>query len=159
MKILFVCLGNICRSPTAEAVFRQIFAQAGIAASFDSAGTADYHVGELSDPRSIAHAERRGYIMEHLGRQVTRADFDLFDLVLAMDRSNHRHLLRLVQDSGQDAGQAPSVHSKLHLVTEILNDPEIKEVPDPYYGGAQEFEHVLDLLERCAQAWCEKFAP
>lgn len=147
MNILFVCLGNICRSPTAEAIFRKKFAEAGIDATFDSAGTADYHVGERSDPRSIKHAEARGYAMTHIGRQAIKKDFERFDLVLAMDDSNYDNLIALGLNAPERA--------KLKRVTEPLHDPQVTEIPDPYYGGAAGFDHVIDLLERCAEAWIQ----
>lgn len=150
MKILFVCLGNICRSPTAEAVFRKRWAAAGVEAEFDSAGTADYHVGERSDPRSIAHAEKRGYSMTHRGRQVRKQDFEEFDLVLAMDRANLANL--------ESLGLSAEARAKLHLATDALADPEHTEVKDPYYGSAADFEYVVDLLERCADAWMKRLA-
>jgi protein-tyrosine phosphatase len=143
--ILFVCMGNICRSPMAEGVFRQHVTQAGLEGRIviDSAGTHDYHVGEPPDPRAQRAAGRRGYDLSMLrGRQVSRADFGEFDYLLAMDRMNLRVLERL----------CPSGHGhKLKLFLEFSNDAAPREVPDPYYGGDQGFEHVLDLVEEAAQ--------
>ena len=143
--ILFVCMGNICRSPMAEGVFRQHVTQAGLEGRIliDSAGTHDYHVGEPPDPRAQRAAGRRGYDLSMLrGRQVSRADFGEFDYLLAMDRMNLRVLERL----------CPSRHGhKLKLFLEFSNDAAPREVPDPYYGGDQGFEHVLDLVEEAAQ--------
>lgn len=143
--ILFVCMGNICRSPMAEGVFRHHVTQAGLEGRIviDSAGTHDYHVGEPPDPRAQRAAGRRGYDLSMLrGRQVSRADFGEFDYLLAMDRMNLRVLERL----------CPSRHGhKLKLFLEFSNDAAPREVPDPYYGGDQGFEHVLDLVEAAAQ--------
>jgi protein-tyrosine phosphatase len=143
--ILFVCMGNICRSPIAEGVFRHHVTQAGLEGRIviDSAGTHDYHVGEPPDPRAQRAAGRRGYDLSMLrGRQVSRADFGEFDYLLAMDRMNLRALERL----------CPSRHGhKLKLFLEFCNDAAPREVPDPYYGGDQGFEHVLDLVEEAAQ--------
>lgn len=142
MKILFVCLGNICRSPSAEAVFRKHFAYKGVVAEFDSAGTADYHVGERSDARSIKHAEKRGYEMTHLARQVHKDDFKNFDLILAMDSSNLSHLRQICPDPYQ---------SKVQLITDYCSEMNVSAVPDPYHGDVEDFEHVLDILEDCVE--------
>jgi len=148
MKVLFVCLGNICRSPTAEGVVRAIAARefAGLAIEFDSAGTADYHVGEPPDRRSIAAARHRGYdIAGHRGRQVTAADFSNFDYVLAMDRANLAELERI-----NARGRA-----HIGLFMEFAPGAE-DEVPDPYYGGAPDFERVLDLCESGARGLLDR---
>lgn len=145
VRICFVCLGNICRSPTAHGVMERLVAGAGLDASIaiDSAGTAAYHVGELPDARSRAAARRRGIELTHLARQFVAADLDRFDLVVAMDRQN---LLRLQQLAG--ARTAPRV------VLLRSFDPTAApgaEVPDPYDGGEAGFEEVLDQCERaCA---------
>ncbi len=140
-RILFVCLGNICRSPTAEAVFRKLVEEAGYQDEFeiDSAGTSAYHIGEAPDRRSQAAARRRGYDMSGLrARQVTPADFEYYDLILAMDNNNLRELV----------SQCPqSLRPKVRLFLEYGQRFHEKEVPDPYYGGKDGFDHVLDLIE------------
>lgn len=144
VSVLFVCTGNICRSPTAEGVFRHCVEKAGLAARItsDSAGTHDYHIGEPPDPRTQAAARRRGYELGELrARRVRQEDFERFDYVLAMDETNLRHLERL----------CPRQHAhKLKLFLEF-GDTSPREVPDPYYGGPEGFERVLDLAERAAQ--------
>lgn len=148
MKILFVCLGNICRSPTAEAVFRVVAARElpQLALMVDSAGTAGYHVGEPPDRRTREAAARRGYDLSALrARIVEPSDFDTFDLILAMDRQN----LRTLQQ------HAPThAHERLRLFLEYAPETGTLEVPDPYYGGANGFEHVLDLVEAAARGLC-----
>jgi protein-tyrosine phosphatase len=144
MKILFVCLGNICRSPTAEIVFRQIAAQeaSDLAIEVDSAGTAAYHIGSPPDSRTRQAALRRGYDMSALrARVVEPQDFTRFDLILAMDRQNLETLQR----------KAPmAAKGRIRLFLEFAPDPDVLEVPDPYYGGANGFEEVLDLVEAAA---------
>lgn len=141
MRILFVCLGNICRSPTAEAVVRAIAAREApeLTLELDSAGTADYHIGQPPDPRTRAAAARRGYDLSALrARVVEPADFERFDLILAMDRENLKALRR----------RAPTqAHQRLRLFLEFAPDPDAQDVPDPYYGGPNGFEEVLDLIE------------
>ena len=151
-RILFVCLGNICRSPTAEGVLRAIAAKEfpGLALEVDSAGTADFHVGEPPDRRTVAAARRRGYDLAGLrARQVQPADFSRFDYVLAMDRANLEGLENL---RPKDA----SAHVSLFL--EFSPDASTREVPDPYYGGVEEFERVLDLCESAARGLLNRLA-
>jgi len=144
VKVLFVCMGNICRSPTAEAVFRHYVEQEGLAHSIhiDSAGTHDYHIGDEPDGRTQRAASQRGYDMSRLrGRQVEAGDFARFDYVLAMDEANLSILQRL---------RPRDAESHLGLFLEFAEKHDEREVPDPYYGGAQDFEHVLDLVEDAA---------
>ena len=143
MRILFVCLGNICRSPTAEAVFRQQLRAAGLDTQVvvDSAGTSDWHVGKPADTRTRLAAQRRGYDMTALrGRQVQVEDFSRFDLILAMDASNLAELQAL---------QPADSHAQLDLYLRRYQ-LALDEMPDPYYGGEEGFEHVLDLAEQAA---------
>jgi protein-tyrosine phosphatase len=144
-KVLFVCMGNICRSPTAEGVVRKQLEQAGLAAQveLDSAGTHGYHIGEPPDPRSQKAAAKRGYDLSALrARRVMEVDFLRFDLILAMDRDN---LALLRKACPQEH------HEKLGLFLDYAADSSEDEVPDPYYGGPDGFDRVLDLTEAAAR--------
>lgn len=145
MRILFVCLGNICRSPTAHGVFRDIARREapGLVTEVDSAGTADYHVGEPPDPRTCRVAARRGYDLSDLrARQVESPDFERFDLLLAMDRANLQALRQL----------APPTHrGRVQLFLEYAGHATLSEVPDPYYGDEAGFIQVLDLAEEASR--------
>lgn len=149
MRILFVCLGNICRSPTAEVVFRTVASREApdIVLEIDSAGTAGYHVGELPDRRTRQAAARRGYDLSALrARVVEPRDFESFDLILAMDRENLRALERRAP---------PQAHERLRLFLDFAPETGISEVPDPYYGGPNGFEDVLDLIEAASRGLIE----
>ena len=144
VRILFCCMGNICRSPTAEAVFRHQVGLAGLMEYFliDSAGTHDYHIGDPPDARTQRAAKLRGYDMSTLrGRQVEAADFARFDYVLAMDEANLGILRRL---------RPRDARSHLGLFLEFAQHHAEREVPDPYYGGSDGFERVLDMVEDAA---------
>jgi protein-tyrosine phosphatase len=144
-RVLFVCTGNICRSPTAEGIFRRLVREAGLehVIQTDSAGTHGYHIDEPPDPRSQAAAGSRGYDLSALrGRQVTRKDFDAFDLLVAMDRGHQAILTRLAPGTGAH---------KVRLMMGYASGSGYDEVPDPYYGGPDGFELVLDLLEDAAR--------
>ena len=150
VRVLFVCTGNICRSPTAEGVFRQHVAQAGLEGRIEiaSAGTHDYHVGEPPDARSVAHAARRGYDLTALrARQVSRADFHEFDRILAMDRG-HLRQLQAIAPAGSP--------SRLAMFLDHSGNWRGQDVPDPYYGGARGFEEVLDMVEEAAAGLLEE---
>jgi protein-tyrosine phosphatase len=139
-RICFVCLGNICRSPTAEGVMQSLIDEHGLAArvDVDSAGTGRWHIGESPDPRSIAAAARRGIALEHAARQVSAADFARFDLLLAMDADNAAALARLAP--------TPADRAKVRLLRSFdPASPDGAEVPDPWYGGEHGFDHVLDV--------------
>ncbi|MHB1050425.1 MAG: low molecular weight protein-tyrosine-phosphatase [Bacteroidota bacterium] len=137
-KILFVCLGNICRSPAAEGVMKKF--SEGKAIEIDSAGTAGYHIGELPDSRMRSHAAKRGFPLTHRARQFDSAkDFERFDLILAMDKNNMRDL--------QSMDRKNQYGHKLKMMTDYSQALKVTEVPDPYYGGPEGFEHVLDILE------------
>ena len=141
-RILFVCLGNICRSPAAESMMRQLVERSGMAANIDidSAGTYGGHSGERSDPRMRRAAAARGIEMTHLARQVREEDFERFDMVIAMDDNNYEALFRLAPDR--------AAQNKIFRFREFLtNHPEWSYIPDPYYEGHEGFELVLDLLE------------
>jgi protein-tyrosine phosphatase len=145
VRICFVCLGNICRSPTAEAVMRRQIEEAGLdgQVTLDSAGTGHWHVGELADPRTRTAAAKRGIEISHRARQFTAADLERFDLVIAMDQDNFVAIRRMIGDRS-----TPVVRL---LRAFDANSPEGAEVPDPYAGGAAGFDHVLDLCERACR--------
>lgn len=139
-SVLFVCMGNICRSPTAEGVFRHFAAEAGMTSllEIDSAGTHAYHVGEPPDRRAQAAAARRGVALDDIrARRVVVEDFERFDYVIAMDKDNVARLQEVAE---------PEQHHKIHLFLKFAEAGE-QEVPDPYYGGSAGFERVLDLVE------------
>jgi protein-tyrosine phosphatase len=144
MRILFVCLGNICRSPTAEGVMRHLVREEGLedAIEIDSAGTGGWHVGAPPDERATATAQKRGIVLEGAARKFSRRQFDEFDLILAMDKDNRRELMAMAPDD--------EARAKVRLLREF--DPASDgstdlDVPDPYYGGDEGFEHVLDLVD------------
>ena len=149
MSVLFVCMGNICRSPTAEGVFRHHVKEAGLETRIltDSAGTHAYHVGEPADRRAQAAATRRGFSLEGIrARRVADEDFQNFDYILAMDQLN----LVTLEDRAPDETRA-----KVRLFLEFAESRSESEVPDPYYGGAAGFERVLDLVEEASRGLLE----
>jgi protein-tyrosine phosphatase len=144
MRILFVCMGNICRSPTAEGVFRKLLQERApsLPIEVDSAGTHDYHVGEAPDRRAIAAAARRGIDLAGLrARQVQESDFERSDLMIAMDRLNRETLLDR---------SPPEYHARIRLMMEFAASADLEDVPDPYYGDRLGFDRVLDLVEEAA---------
>jgi len=143
-RLLFVCLGNICRSPAAEGVFLHLIAREGLEDRFvvDSAGTGGWHVGNPADRRMRAAAERRGIHLPSRARQIELADFTSFDRILTMDDDNLRNVRSLARELGERPGLA-----RIEPMTSHCRVHQVSEVPDPYYGGEQGFEDVLDLLE------------
>ncbi len=144
IRVLFVCLGNICRSPTAEGVFRKLVQEQGLYEhiEIDSAGTHAYHIGHAPDARAQEAARRRGVDLSGLrGRQATRGDIERFDYVLAMDRENYENLLDICPDGYEH---------KIRLFMEFAPGWPEQEVPDPYFGGAAGFDRVLDMIEEAS---------
>lgn len=144
-KVNFVCLGNICRSPTAEGIFIHKVKEAGLSAYFhiDSAGTAAYHIGQPADRRSQAAANKHGVELPSRGRQFSYSDLEEFDLILAMDEENLSNI-RALDKNGK-------YHDKIKMMRDFDPRPENGEVPDPYYGGAEGFENVFRILDRSSE--------
>jgi protein-tyrosine phosphatase len=141
VNVLFVCLGNICRSPMAEAIFKHLVKEKGLEnfVTVDSCGTANYHVGDDADPRTISAVRSKGILIDHCVRQLAAADLDKYDYVLAMDRSNFQNITRLANAKNR---------SKITMMRDFDPGYEGEEVPDPYYGNQQHFEEVYDILNR-----------
>jgi protein-tyrosine phosphatase len=156
MRILFVCMGNICRSPTAEGVMRSLLRAEGLdgAVAIDSAGTGGWHAGHPPDSRAVAAARERDIVLEGAARQVTAEDFEHFDLLLVMDRENERDLLARAPDG--------AARAKVRLLREF--DPASVaagdlDVPDPYYGGPHGFDRVLDMVEAACRGLLDEVRP
>lgn len=149
IRVLFVCLGNICRSPLAESVFRHLVMRAGVEDRFeiDSAGTSGYHIGDAPDSRTVAAARGRGVEVIGRARQLTADDLEEFDYVLAMDASNLSIVKRIAERAGASA--------KVHLLREWDPEGAGGDVPDPYYGGERGFEDVHDIVERSCSTLLE----
>jgi protein-tyrosine phosphatase len=150
VKVLFVCMGNICRSPTAQGVFRDMVDRQGLSdyISTDSAGTIDYHAGSKPDRRARETAVKRGLDLSDLrARIVTSDDFEHFDYVIAMDRSNYSDLEALCPPGRED---------RLHMFLDFAPHQPVREVPDPYYGGVAGFDRVFDLVEEASKGLLEK---
>lgn len=145
-RILFICLGNICRSPAAEEIFRQVVTSKGTPGDWviDSAGIGGWHIGQLPDKRMRVHAQRRGYSLTHHARQVSAADFENFDLIIGMDSGNLSDLREIAPSP--EAGEKILPMSRFFTMATRYD-----HVPDPYYEGAEGFELVLDLLESACQ--------
>ena len=141
ISVLFVCLGNICRSPMAQTVFEEIIKLNGLGNDFyvDSAGLLDYHEGEKADSRMLIHASLRGYEITHRSRPVQKRDFEKFDYIVGMDDQNMRALRRMASSVEE--------RSKIYKMTDFLQKLQADSVPDPYYGGDAGFVKVIDLLE------------
>ncbi len=149
-KIVFVCLGNICRSPAAESIFKFMIDQKGLNHLFeiDSAGLNGYHNGEPADSRMIKEASERGYKITSISRKVDHlSDFKEFDMLIAMDDSNYDHLKRLATN--------PAARDKVYRMVDFDTKRRYSEVPDPYYGGREGFRRVLDILEDCSNGLIE----
>lgn len=140
-KLLFVCLGNICRSPAADEVMRVFVEKEGLSEfiEIDSAGLISFHKGEMPDSRMIEHAAKRGYKLTHISRPVEENDFYDFDMIFGMDDQNIKGLLQKSPDT--------SLNGKIHRLTDFCTKHDVREIPDPYYGGPKGFDYVLDLLE------------
>ncbi len=150
VRVLFVCMGNICRSPTAQGVFRDLIEREGLShlITTDSAGTIDYHIGKAPDRRARETAQKRGLDLSDLrARQAVASDFEKFDYVVAMDHENYEHLQELCPE-----GQA----EKLHLLMDFAPHLNLQEVPDPYYGGPAGFERVFDMVEEASAGLLNK---
>ncbi|MSQ79395.1 MAG: low molecular weight phosphotyrosine protein phosphatase [Flavobacteriaceae bacterium] len=145
-KILFVCLGNICRSPLAEALFNQLANDKGLDIRADSCGTANYHVGENPDPRTIAVAEKHNIPMSHKGRQLKAVDFENYDHILVMDQANLQDTLSVYQKSG--APSAPTIE----LLRNHDSQGQGNDVADPWFGNADDFEECYQTVLRCCDA-------
>ena len=149
-SVLFVCTGNICRSPTFEGVLNKLIFNNGLSDNIvaDSAGIHGYHVGEIADKRSILHAKKRGYDLSMIkSRKINEEDFFKFDLILALDIGHFNHLIDLVPDN---------LNSKVKLFLPYIGNESFQDVPDPYYGNDKDFELVLDLAEAGAIKLLEK---
>jgi protein-tyrosine phosphatase len=148
-KILFICMGNICRSPSAEAVMQSIVKQQGLEQEIvcDSAGTFDYHRGKPADARMQKHARLRGYELSSISRPFEDEDFELFDWIITMDEDNYQQIKWLDQSNNYT--------DKIRRMTDFCSSTQVSEVPDPYYGGDHGFENVLDILEDTCQGLLE----
>lgn len=150
IKVLFVCMGNICRSPAAHAIFQSFVETENLQDKIfvDSAGTISYHEGDLPDPRMIDHASKRNYNLDHIARQIRKEDLAKFDYIITMDNENYYNVRALTNNVNEQ--------KKISKMTDYCKYYTAKEVPDPYYGGAEGFEYVLDLLEDACYGLLEK---
>jgi protein-tyrosine phosphatase len=151
IKVLFICLGNICRSPLAEAIFNHKVEENGLQGKIksDSCGTSDYHIGEFPDERSLACAKNRGILINHRGRQINRLDLKDFDYLIVMDQTNLINVQNLLD-------QYKLYHQHLYLMRDFQNNADHPDVPDPYYGDSAGFETVFDILEESLENFLMK---
>jgi len=153
VNLLFICLGNICRSPAAHAIFCKMIAMHGLENNFviDSAGIGDWHVGELPDSRMRTHGDKRGYNINHLARQFKVDDFNKFDYIVVMDEENYRIITSMAKSKSDFA--------KVIRMSQYFNQHSNDSVPDPYYGGSADFELALDLIEDGCDGLLKSFFP
>lgn len=150
MKILFVCLGNICRSPLADGILRRKVKEQNLNVVVDSAGTNGYHIGEKPDPRMIITAKNRGTEISFLSaRQFSKSDFEEFDLIFVMDKENYKNVIQLANNENNK--------TKVRFVLNEITPNENLEVPDPYYGGQEGFDHVYNLLDEATDRIIENY--
>ena len=147
-KILFVCLGNICRSPAAETIFNDLASKKGLHILVDSAGISNWHQGEKADQRMRKTASARGYNLTSISRPFTKKDFDNFDMIIAMDDQNYADL--------QSYAQTTEEEDKLYRMRDFLTKHKIDHIPDPYYEGIEGFNYVIDLLEDASEGLIKK---
>ena len=152
LKVLFVCLGNICRSPAAHGIFLELIEREGLSDHFkvDSAGTSGYHAGSRADARMRDHSSKRGFELNSLSRQFIPQDFEKFDYILTMDKSNFSDVIVQTKDENE--------RSKVRAFTDFCFNFDIEEVPDPYYDGERGFEHVLDIVEDGCRGFMKEVA-
>ncbi|MCC5931924.1 MAG: low molecular weight phosphotyrosine protein phosphatase [Cyclobacteriaceae bacterium] len=150
IKVLFVCLGNICRSPLAEGIFKKLIEERGLLKHFhfDSAGTAAYHTGSPPDPRSFEIAGQHNILLEHTARKINDHDFQTFDYILAMDTSNYQHIKAQME-------RHPKIKSQLFKMRDFDAQKSGRDVPDPYYGGLKGFEKVYEMLEEACNIFID----
>lgn len=150
-KLLFICLGNICRSPAADGVMHALAQEAGREQEFyiDSAGIGGWHAGQLPDPRMRRHGARRGYDFSHRARQFRQEDFSRFDHIYVMDHDNYQAIMRMARDEEEKA--------KVKMLPDFLRTHVAATIPDPYYGGDRDFEYALDLIEDACSGLLDTF--